>query len=84
MEKLRKVCNNAWCKATFYFTESDMIIEKNSSDVEIRIEPPFCPKCISFDNDLSGGVKWEDRRYEDDPKWDGPIQMKYKVTNFSK
>mgnify|MGYP000853843989 CR=1 FL=1 len=33
-----------------------------------RVPPPkYCPKCISFDRDLSGGIIWTD-------KWDGNIR----------
>lgn len=79
MEELRSVCQNPWCKATFIYTENDMILVKGSDD---KIKPKVCYKCKSFDNDLSGGVTWEDREYEGDRFDDRPHQIQYKVTNF--
>lgn len=79
MEELRSVCQNPWCKATFNYTQSDMISVKGSDEM---IRPKVCHKCKSFDNELSGGVTWEDREYEGDRFDDRPHQIRYKVTNF--
>jgi len=87
MEQLKSVCRNPWCKATFYYKEEDMIIieKKNngfSSKNEEKEPPIYCPKCISFDKELSGGVTWKDKQYEGD-RFDGfPHEIKYKVTNY--
>lgn len=79
MEELRTVCQSPWCKAIFTYAESDMMSVKGSDD---KIKPKVCHKCRSFDNELSGGVTWEDREYEGD-RFDGkPHQIQYKVTNF--
>ena len=49
----RLICNSPWCKATFVV------------NVEEEQElPKDCPKCRSFDNELSGGVTWTDKKYE--------------------
>jgi hypothetical protein len=50
-------------------------------DGDKKIYPSVCKKCKSFDTELSGGVEWKDKEYEGDI-WDGPHQIKYKVTNF--
>ncbi len=92
MEQLMTVCRNPWCKATFFYTEDDMILVKSdnlrSSKIdsvlnEDKKEPPhYCKKCQSFDKDLSGGVSWNDKEYEGS-RFDGmPHQIKYKVTNY--
>jgi hypothetical protein len=86
MEQLRAVCRNAWCKSTFFFNESEMTIidggKKSETEQITMIEPPYCPKCRSFNNDLSGGVEWKDREYEGSRIDSTPHQIKYKVTNF--
>ena len=82
MEQYSKICQNQWCKGKFFFTENDYIVEKSVNDEEIKIEPSVCPKCRSFSNELSGGVVWEDRRYDDEEIYRGPQQMRYKVTNY--
>lgn len=81
MEMIPKICQNAWCKAQFYFSEKDMI-ESDETGELIKIEPPYCPKCKSFNLELSGGVSWEERQYEDDPFINGPFPIKYRVTNY--
>jgi hypothetical protein len=48
----------------------------------VKFPPRTCPKCRSFDTELSGGVTWTDKEYEGD-RFDGlPHEIKYKVTNF--
>lgn len=75
MEEFRTVCSNPWCKATFIFTEND---------VKDGVQPTKCDKCNSFNNELSAGVTWSDKKYEGD-RFDGmPHQMTYKVRNFIK
>lgn len=92
MEQMMSVCRNPWCKATFFYTEEDMITPKNENirngkiDVilnEMEKEPPMhCKKCQSFDKELSGGSSWVDKEYEGS-RFDGmPHQIKYKVTNY--
>lgn len=68
MDVKRAVCQNPWCKATFEFTE--------------EAKPIVCPKCKSFDKDLSGGVTWADKKYEG-PMFDGmPHQIKIDVKKY--
>ena len=91
MEKLRTVCKNPWCKATFFYTEEDMIVVTDgtrSSKIngildEVQKTPPSqCNKCRSFNSELSGGVEWKDKEYEGS-RFDGtPHQFSYKVTNY--
>jgi len=44
------ICQSPWCKGTFYYIED--------------VAPKYCPKCRSFDGELSGGVTWTDKAYE--------------------
>ena len=83
MEKMKTVCRSPWCKATFFYTENDMTIVEEKKDEEVQKSPPStCPKCKSFDTELSGGIEWKDKEYEGS-RFDGmPHQMKYKVTNY--
>lgn len=77
MEEYRSICQNPWCKATFVYYEKDMIITENGP-----IKPKQCNKCISFDQQLSGGVEWTDQNYEGSRIDNRPHEIKYKVTNF--
>lgn len=77
MELLSKICENPWCKAKFTYTEQDI----HMVDGE-EVRPKQCPKCISFSNDLSGGVTWTDKNYEGTIYDDGPHQIRYRITNF--
>jgi len=77
MEQLKSVCSNPWCKATFVYSEKDMIKTEN-----VSIPPKQCNKCISFDTELSGGVDWTDQNYEGSRIDNTPHQIKYRVTNF--
>jgi len=71
------VCSNPWCKATFSFEEEYLPIVDG-----VRQHPKQCPKCSSFDSQLSGGVTWTNKEYEGS-RFDGmPHQIKYRVTNF--
>jgi hypothetical protein len=91
MDKMKTVCRNPWCKAHFYYTEDDMIIltdNSRPSKIDVILEkvekspPSNCPKCRSFNTELSGGVEWKDKTYEGS-RFDGmPHQIKYKVTNY--
>ncbi len=91
MEQMKTVCRNPWCKATFIYKDSDMVELKDDirtskiNDVldEVKKVPPsHCPKCRSFNDELSGGVEWKDKEYEGS-RFDGmPHQLKYKVTNY--
>ena len=82
MYPIAKICKNIWCKARFNFYENDMIIQKNDMGDEIKIEPPVCPKCKSFNDELSDGVQWEDTSYDDEPYFGEVHQIKYRVTNY--
>lgn len=91
MEKMVTVCKNPWCKGHFYYTEADMVELKSdtrSSKIEgildevKKFPPTQCPKCRSFQTELSGGIEWKDKEYEG-PRFDGtPHQMNYRVTNY--
>lgn len=91
MEQMKTVCRNPWCKATFFYKESDMITLKSDnrtpkiddlSDEVEKTPPTQCFKCKSFDTNLSGGVEWKDKEYEGS-RFDGSVhQIKYKVTNY--
>lgn len=92
MEELKTVCKNPWCKARFTYKESDMTplesknkIASNIDNVlnEVQMVPPsVCPKCKSFDTELSGGVEWKTKDYEGS-RFDGiPHEIKYRVTNY--
>ncbi len=65
-----KVCSNPWCKGIFNYSISE------NGDI-----PKVCPKCQSFDNELSGGVTWKEKQYEGS-RWDGPHQMSYKIKKY--
>jgi hypothetical protein len=77
MEKLMNVCKSPWCKAHFEYFENEITIVDGNGVV-----PKTCPKCRSFDTELSGGVTWTDKEYEGS-RFDGkPHEIKYKITNF--
>ena len=77
MEVFKKICSNPWCKAPFEYT-SEQIQQIDGEE----IRPKQCPKCLSFSNELSGGVTWTEKTYEGS-RWDNtPHQIKYRVTNF--
>jgi hypothetical protein len=70
IDKRRTVCRNPWCKATFEYKSEET--------------PMTCPKCNSFDTELSGGVTWTDRNYEG-PRFDGmPHQISINVKKYAK
>lgn len=90
MEEFINICRNPWCKASFIYTEKDMTLVKSESlksinsvpDENTKEPPTECPKCKSFNNELSSGVEWKDKTYEGS-RFDGtPHQIKYKVTNY--
>jgi hypothetical protein len=77
METMKTVCRNAWCKATFLYTEDDC------KEVDgVKVGPNICTKCKSFDAEMSGGVTWEDKVYEGDRFDSIPHEFKYKIRNF--
>lgn len=88
---MKTVCRSPWCKGTFFYTEDDMMVvsdDSRSSKIDgvlgevQKLPPSTCPKCKSFNTELSGGVEWSDKEYEGS-RFDGtPHQMKYKVTNY--
>lgn len=70
------VCRNPWCKAQFRFDDKDL------KEVDgKKVYPKQCNKCKSFNDDLSGGVTWEDKKYEGDP-WKGEQEIKYNIKNY--
>jgi hypothetical protein len=74
---LTAICKSPWCKASFPFSEEDRV------EVDgILTDPKECPKCKSFNTEMSGGVTWTDKEYEGS-RFDGmPHQIRYKVTNY--
>ena len=62
----RDVCSNKWCRATYEFEGEDA--------------PGFCQKCNSFNNQLSGGVTWQDRNYNE-PLYDGKEHRSTMIIN---
>lgn len=91
MEQLKAICKNPWCKATFYYTEEDMIVVESDNrsfkintilDEVVKTPPCECKKCRSFSNELSAGVEWNTKEYEGS-RFDGlPHETNYKVTNW--
>jgi len=65
----KRVCSNPWCKGTFSYSE------------DVEEIPIICPKCKSFETELSGGVTWKDKTYEGS-RWDGPHQISYKIKKY--
>jgi hypothetical protein len=66
----KSVCSNPWCKGHYTY-EGDT-------------SPGQCPKCISFDRELSGGVTWVTKHYTE-PRNDGrPHEISIKIKNFFK
>ena len=85
---MRTVCKNPWCKATFDYKEEDMIAIDSDDVRESKIDGILdegkkmpraqCPKCRSFNDDLSGGVTLKEKKYEGS-RMDGmahPISIK--------
>jgi hypothetical protein len=90
MKTFEAICKNPWCKAIFRYTEDDMIEVKPEKTISnlpslnkpIKIAPDICPKCKSFDTELSGGVEWKDIDYEGD-RIDGSAQeISYSVNYY--
>lgn len=77
MEEYKRVCSNPWCKGHFVYTDNDI------KEIDgVKVHPKQCKKCSSFDTELSGGVKWEDKEYEGS-RYDGlPHSISYKITNY--
>lgn len=74
--KKQLVCNNPWCKGTFFFE-----IEKAKEVDGKKIFPKVCNKCESFDHQMSGGLTWEDRKY-DELTDTSPHEINYKVNTY--
>ena len=62
------ICKNKWCRATYLF-EGD-------------IPPGECPKCKSFHKDMSAGVTWTDKVYNE-PRNDGKAHHTAFKTKYS-
>ncbi len=83
MEEFEKICKNPWCKGLFRYNETHFI-KKEDGTLE---HPKTCHKCNSFSNDLSGGVEWNDKTYEereDECFYPGSsiYSYKYKITQY--
>lgn len=62
------ICSNPWCKVQITY-DGD--------------KPKVCKKCESFDNDLSGGTTWVDKKY-DGPRFDGmPHVIDIRINKYS-
>jgi hypothetical protein len=79
---MNKICKSPWCRVTFNYTERDMIETINDNGEIVTVPPKTCPKCRSFDNELSGGVKWVDKEYEGSRTYFEPQPFKYKITKY--
>lgn len=78
-----KVCKNPWCKGTFKYTQEDMIETFNENGSSFFTPPKTCPKCKSFDTELSDGVTWVDKKYEGSSRsYFEPQPFNYKITKF--
>lgn len=92
MEIFKAVCKNPWCKGTFEYTEADMIEVKSekktisnlpSLKTSVQKMPPeVCPKCRSFDTELSGGVEWKDKKYEGDRFGGSAQEISYNINYY--
>lgn len=92
MEIFKTVCKNPWCKGTFEYTEADMIEVKSekktisnlpSLKTSVQKMPPeVCPKCRSFDTELSGGVEWKDKKYEGDRFSGSAQEISYNINYY--
>lgn len=60
---LDRTCSNFWCKAPYSVSERDL---ENYPDFY-----KVCPKCRSFDKELSGGVTNNGRREYPGERFDG-------------
>jgi len=66
----KSVCTNPWCKATYTYIGDKA--------------PGVCNKCESFDTQLSGGVSWVTKIYNE-PRNDGKFhEISMKIKNFFK
>jgi hypothetical protein len=78
MNEIKKtVCRNPWCKSTFEYKDYDLEIVNGE-----EVPPRFCKKCISFDKELSDGVKWENKHYEGNPFKGDATEVSYKIKNY--
>ncbi len=92
MQQMISVCKNPWCKAHFPYTENDMVVvTENSTNMKInqiieevqKMPPQVCPKCRSFDTELSGGVTWTEKKYEG-KRFDGlPHPISVNVSKYT-
>lgn len=65
-----KVCENPWCKGHFEYKGDDA--------------PKVCPKCKSFDTELSDGVIWKNKEYEGN-RFDGtPHEININIKKFQR
>lgn len=77
MEKLKSVCKNPWCKSHFFYTEKDMYVVDG-----IKMPPKERNKCKIFSVEMSNGVTWKDKEYENDRFDVMPYRIRYKMNKY--
>ena len=69
------ICKNFWCKGTFIVNDAEYA--KNPVNV--------CPKCKSFDTELSGGITFVEKKEYAGERFDGkPHQEKINIQKYFK
>lgn len=73
---MRIVCKNFWCKGTF-------IIPDEQYDENNPVST--CPKCTSFNNELSGGVSFVENKEYAGERFDGmPHREDIRIKKYDK
>jgi hypothetical protein len=67
---MKSVCSNKWCKSHF---EHDELFKDT-----------VCPKCRSFEFELSSGVTWSEKKYEGSRFDNLPHAIDIKVNRYFK
>lgn len=80
MATYSRICVNPWCKGSYEYNDEIVIVDEEDNNELAKHKQ--CPKCLSFSNDLSGGVTWVDKKYEGGYYDDGPHEIRYRITNF--
>ncbi len=62
---MRVVCKNFWCKGTFIVPDEEY--DKNPVSI--------CPKCNSFEQELSGGITFVENKEYTGERFDGMPHM---------
>jgi Zn finger protein HypA/HybF involved in hydrogenase expression len=68
--EVKKICSNFWCKAHFSFNKSE------------KEDPKQCPKCRSFETELSGGITTSEKKYEGSRIDNTPHEINIKINKF--